>query len=72
MNEWERLDQVTIAAINGYAVGGGLFFAMACDFRLMAAGVRVFIPEVRLGLLYMWARSHAGSTWSAWAARRSW
>ena len=54
MDDWERLDQVTIAAINGYAVGGGLSFAMACDFRLMAEGARIFIPEVRLGLPYMW------------------
>jgi enoyl-CoA hydratase/carnithine racemase len=54
MEEWERLDQITIAAVNGYAVGGGLSLAMACDFRLMAAGARIFIPEVRLGLPYMW------------------
>jgi enoyl-CoA hydratase/carnithine racemase len=54
MEEWERLDQVTIAAINGYAVGGGLSLAMACDFRLIAEGARIFIPEVRLGLPYMW------------------
>jgi enoyl-CoA hydratase/carnithine racemase len=54
MDDWERLDQVTIAAINGWAVGGGLSLAMACDFRLMADGARIFIPEVRLGLPYMW------------------
>ncbi len=54
MDEWERLDQVTIAAINGWAIGGGLSLAMACDFRLMAEDARIFIPEVRLGLPYMW------------------
>lgn len=54
MDEWERLDQVTIAAINGWAVGGGLSLAMACDFRLMAEDARIFIPEVRLGLPYLW------------------
>jgi enoyl-CoA hydratase/carnithine racemase len=54
MEEWEGLDQVTIAAINGYAVGGGLSLAMACDFRIAAAGARLFIPEVRLGVPYMW------------------
>lgn len=54
MDEWERLDQVTIAAVNGWAVGGGLSLAMACDFRLMAEDARLFIPEVRLGLPYMW------------------
>ena len=54
MDELERLDQITIAAVNGWAVGGGLSLAMACDFRLMAARARAFIPEVRLGLPYMW------------------
>jgi len=54
MDDWERLDQVTIAAINGWAVGGGLSLAMACDFRVMADTARIFIPEVRLGLPYMW------------------
>lgn len=54
MDDWERLDQVTIAAINGWTVGGGLSLAMACDFRVMADTARIFIPEVRLGLPYMW------------------
>jgi len=54
MDEWERLDQITIAAVNGFAVGGGLSLAMACDFRIAASGVRMWIPEVRLGVPYMW------------------
>jgi len=54
MDEWERLDQITIAAMNGFAVGGGLSLAMACDFRIAAAGSRMWIPEVRLGVPYMW------------------
>jgi enoyl-CoA hydratase/carnithine racemase len=54
MDEWERLEQITIAAINGFAVGGGLSLAMACDFRIAASGVRLWIPEVRLGVPYMW------------------
>jgi enoyl-CoA hydratase len=54
MDEWERLDQITIAAINGFAVGGGLSLAMACDFRIAASGARLWIPEVRLGIPYMW------------------
>ena len=54
MEEWERLDQITIAAMNGFAVGGGLSLAMACDFRIAAAGVRMWIPEVRLGVPYTW------------------
>jgi enoyl-CoA hydratase/carnithine racemase len=54
MDEWERLDQITIAAVNGFAVGGGVSLAMACDFRIAAAGSRMWIPEVRLGVHYMW------------------
>ena len=54
MEEWERLDQVTIAAVNGFAVGGGLSLLMACDFRIAASGARLWIPEVRLGVPYMW------------------
>lgn len=54
MEEWERLDQITIAAVNGFAVGGGLSLAMACDFRIAVAGARIWIPEVRLGVPYMW------------------
>lgn len=54
MEEWERLDQITIAAVNGFAIGGGLSLAMACDFRVAAAGARIWIPEVRLGVPYLW------------------
>jgi len=54
MEEWERLDQVTIAAVNGFAIGGGLSLAMACDFRIAAADARIWIPEVALGVPYMW------------------
>jgi len=54
MDEWERLDQVTIAAVNGFAIGGGLSLAMACDFRIAAVGARIWIPEVALGVPYMW------------------
>jgi enoyl-CoA hydratase/carnithine racemase len=54
MEEWERLDPITIAVVNGFAVGGGVSLAMACDFRIAAAGARIWIPEVRLGVPYMW------------------
>ena len=40
-----------IAAIEGYAVGGGLEIAAACDLRVCAEDTIFFCPEVRLGLL---------------------
>ncbi len=41
----------TIAAINGYALGGGLEMALACDIRIAAEHARLGIPEVRWSLL---------------------
>lgn len=48
----ERLPQPTVAAISGHCLGGGLEFALCCDFRLMADDDRSHIgqTEVNLGL----------------------
>jgi enoyl-CoA hydratase/carnithine racemase len=45
------LAQPTIAAINGFALGGGLEIALACDIRIAAAGAQVGLPEVTRGLV---------------------
>ncbi|WP_020576198.1 enoyl-CoA hydratase/isomerase family protein [Actinopolymorpha alba] len=45
------LPQPTIAAVNGYAFGGGFEVALACDLILASTAARFALPEVKLGLL---------------------
>lgn len=51
---WEELPQITIAAIEGYAVGGGLALAAALDWRVMARDAFVSLPEISLGIPLTW------------------
>ena len=48
------LDKVTIAAVDGFAVGGGLEITMACDFVVAAARARWGMPEVDVGITPGW------------------
>ena len=50
----ERLDQVTIAAINGLAIGGGVVLTACCDLRLAAESAWFSIPEIDVGLPLTW------------------
>ena len=47
----ESLSQITIAAVNGYALGGGFEVALCCDLLVAADRARFGLPEVKLGLL---------------------
>ena len=39
-----------VAAVNGHAIAGGMILACACDYRVMAEGARIGIPELRVGV----------------------
>lgn len=47
----EQLSTPVIAAINGFALGGGLELAMACHFRIASDNARMGLPEVTLGVI---------------------
>jgi len=51
---WEALEQVTICAIEGYCIGGGVAIAAACDFRIAGEGAHLRLPEVALGMNMSW------------------
>jgi enoyl-CoA hydratase len=46
-----RLPFASVAAINGFAFGGGLELALACTFRLATTNVKLGLPEIKLGLI---------------------
>ena len=53
-NALEALDQITIAAVHGFAVGGGAVLAVSCDLRVAGESAWFSIPEVELGIPLSW------------------
>ncbi|RBW68569.1 enoyl-CoA hydratase/isomerase family protein [Bacillus taeanensis] len=47
----EQLTKVTVAVINGHALGGGLELALACDIRIAAAHAKMGLPELNLAII---------------------
>jgi enoyl-CoA hydratase/carnithine racemase len=51
---WERMPQITIAAMERLAVGAGVALPLACDWRVMGESAYLYVPEAKIGLNLQW------------------
>ena len=51
---WEKLEPMTICAIEGWCVGGGMSIAVSCDLRVAGEGAVSFAPEIERGMNMSW------------------
>uniref|UniRef100_A0A3Q2Y4P2 Enoyl-CoA hydratase, mitochondrial n=1 Tax=Hippocampus comes TaxID=109280 RepID=A0A3Q2Y4P2_HIPCM len=58
----ENLSTPVIAAVNGFALGGGLELAMACHFRVAGVNAKMGLPETTLGLIPGYGSCHGNDT----------
>ena len=54
LEQLDRIPQVTIASVQGHAIGGGALLATACDFRIINTETQLCIPEVAMGIPNVW------------------
>jgi 3-hydroxypropionyl-coenzyme A dehydratase len=57
LNKIENLEKPVIAAINGYALGGGCEIALACDIRIASVNAKIGQTEVKIGIPPGWGGS---------------
>jgi enoyl-CoA hydratase len=51
---WQEMEQITIGAIEGFCIGGGVALAIALDFRVMGRNAHIRVPEIGLGMNMSW------------------
>lgn len=51
---WEDMPQITIAAVEGVNVGGGIALTLGCDWRVMGQSAYLYVPEVQIGIPLGW------------------
>lgn len=51
---WEKVDALTICAIEGWCIGGGMALAASCDLRVSSETSTLYVPEVERGMNMSW------------------
>lgn len=51
---WEEIPQLTIAAVEGFNIGGGVALAVSCDWRIAAESAYFLVPEAQIGIPLGW------------------
>ena len=66
----EAVEAITLARVQGHAIGGGFALALACDFRIAARDAVFHVPEVDLGLPFTWGATRAAGPRAGSPAKR--
>jgi enoyl-CoA hydratase/carnithine racemase len=51
---WAEIEALTVAAIDGWCVGGGAALAVSCDLRVAGSGATFYVPEIERGMNLSW------------------